>query len=92
MSEKARISMLINGQVQGVFFRLKTKEEADKLGLTGWVKNNSDGSVECLAQGDKDKLVQLIDWCKKGPEAAKVENVEVKWQTYSGEFHGFKII
>ena len=92
MTKKARVSLLINGQVQGVFFRLKAKEEADKLGLTGWVKNNGNGTVECLAEGDKDKLEQFIDWCQQGPEAAQVEKVEVEWQSYGGEFSGFKII
>lgn len=92
MSEQASVSLLINGQVQGVFFRLKTKEEADKLGLTGWVKNNVNGSVEVLAEGEKGKLDELIDWCHDGSDASKVANVAVKWQPYNGEFNGFKII
>ena len=92
MPEKARVLLRINGRVQGVFFRLRAKEEADKLGLTGWIKNNGDGSVECLAEGEKDKLVQFIEWCNQGSEAAKVEKVEVNWQPYSAEFSGFKII
>ena len=92
MSEKARVSIIINGQVQGVFFRYKTQQEAQKLGLTGWVRNNGDGSVEILAEGTEDKLEELINWCKAGPRSAKVENIEVKWQTYSGEFNDFIII
>lgn len=84
--------MLINGRVQGVFFRLRTKEEADKLGLTGWVKNNGDGSVKVLAEGDNHKLEQLIDWCNHGPEHAKVDKVEVKWQDFIGEVKSFEII
>jgi acylphosphatase len=92
MSEKAAINLMINGRVQGVFFRLKTKEEADKLGLTGWVKNNGDGSVEGVAEGDKDKLEQLIDWCKKGPQHAKVDSVTVNWQPFIGGFKSFEII
>ena len=92
MSENARVSLLISGRVQGVFFRLKTKEEAGKLGLTGWVKNNGDGSVEILAEGDKDKLDELIDWCKKGPQHAQVDKVAFDWQQFNGEFKDFKII
>lgn len=91
MSEKARIFMIIKGRVQGVFFRYKTQQEAQKLGLNGWVKNNGDGSVEILAEGDKDKLEELIEWCKEGPRSAQVEKVEVKWQKYVGEFEGFEI-
>lgn len=92
MSEKVRVSIIINGQVQGVFFRYKTQQEAHKLSLTGWVKNNGDGSVECMAEGEKDKLEELIAWCKAGPRSAQVENVDVKWLPFVGEFNSFEII
>jgi acylphosphatase len=92
MNEKARVLLLINGRVQGVFFRLKTREEAYKLGLTGWVKNNGNGTVEALAEGDKDKLEELINWCKKGPEHAQVDGVDIKWQDFIGEFKSFEIV
>lgn len=92
MSARARVVLKINGRVQGVFFRLMAQKEADKLGLSGWVRNNGDGSVECLAEGDRDKLGQLVDWCAKGPEHAMVDKIEQKWQDFSGEFNGFKII
>jgi len=59
MPEKAGVLLIINGQVQGVFFRLRVKEEADKLGATGWIKNNSDGSVECLVEGEFTNLLQI---------------------------------
>ena len=91
MSEKARVSIIINGQVQGVFFRYKTQQEAHKLSLTGWVKNNGDGSVECMAEGEKDKLEELIKWCKQGPDGAKVDNIGIEWQGYEGGFGGFEI-
>lgn len=91
MPEKAGVLLKINGRVQGVFFRLRAKEEADKLSLKGWIKNNSDGSVECLAEGDKDKLEEFIAWCHKGTRDAQVENVEVKWQRYGSKFNDFSI-
>jgi acylphosphatase len=91
MSEKARISMIISGRVQGVFFRYKTQQEALKLGLTGWVRNLDGGQVEVLAEGEKDKLEELVKWCKSGPRSAKVENLEVKWLPYEGEFKEFII-
>jgi acylphosphatase len=86
MAEKARISLKIHGRVQGVFFRIETKKQADVLDLTGWVKNNNDGSVRCLIEGDKDKLEKLINWCKIGSDSAKVNNIEVEWLPYQGEF------
>ena len=67
----------ITGRVQGVFFRSSTKEKADELGVAGWVKNVSDGSVEVFAEGDEQKLQELIGWCRKGPEQAQVERVEI---------------
>lgn len=91
MPEKARISIIISGRVQGVFFRYKTKHEAGNLGLTGWVRNNSNGSVEILAEGNKDRLEELVAWCKSGPRLANVENIEVKWLPSKGEFNDFEI-
>ena len=66
----------ITGRVQGVFYRAETKREADLLGLTGWVKNNADGSVTCVAQGRTDKVNRLTDWCKNGSDASRVDSVE----------------
>jgi len=92
MLEKARLSLIIYGRVHGVFFRLKTKGKAEELGLTGWVKNNADGIVEILAEGNKLDLENLLEWCKKGPRLAKVEKIEIKCQPYAGEFKSFEII
>jgi len=91
MSEKARISMIISGRVQGVFFRYKTQQEAQKLGLTGWVRNLDGGQVEVLAEGAKDKLEELAEWTKRGSRQAQVEKVEIKWLAYEGEFKEFII-
>jgi acylphosphatase len=91
MAEKARLSLIINGRVQGVFFRLKTQQVALAQGLTGWVRNNPDGSVECLAEGDKDKLEEFIKWCQQGPDRAEVVKVDATWQSYTGEFNDFII-
>lgn len=82
----------IYGQVQGVFFRRTAKEEADKLGLTGWVRNRSDGSVEAMAVGPKEKLLEFVKWCKKGSPFAKVENVEVDWSKGEEDFDSFEIL
>ena len=73
-----QVSMRIYGKVQGVFFRASTQAKARELGLTGWVKNEADGSVSAVAQGE-DKAVQaLVEWCHKGPQQAEVERVEIE--------------
>lgn len=86
------IRVLIYGQVQGVFFRRSAKEEADRLGLVGWIRNSSDGSVEALAVGPKDKLEEFIKWCKEGPQLANVEKVDVNWQQLEENFDRFDIL
>ncbi|MBP9094340.1 acylphosphatase [bacterium] len=69
----------ITGRVQGVFYRHSTKQEAQKLGLLGWVRNQADGAVEVLAAGPEPALKCLIDWCEQGPPLSIVDSVEVKW-------------
>jgi len=87
-----RVQIRIFGQVQGVFFRSHAKEVADRLGLVGWVRNNSDGSVKVLAEGPKGKLEKFIKWCQVGPSGAQVEKVDVDWYQRSGEFSDFEIL
>lgn len=67
----------IHGRVQGVYYRASMVAEATRLGLHGWVRNRSDGSVEALVQGAADAVQTLIDWAHQGPEAARVERVQV---------------
>ncbi len=89
--EKVRAHLKIKGQVQGVYFRAYMQEVAEKFGVTGWVKNCSDGSVETLLEGDKINVERVIDWAHEGPPAAQVYEVEVVWENYTGEFKNFKI-
>jgi acylphosphatase len=70
--------ILVKGQVQGVFFRKSTRQVAEALNITGWVKNTEEGNVEIFAQGSREEIAQLIEWCKEGPPRAEVEDVEVK--------------
>jgi len=65
----------VSGKVQGVFFRASTKGRAEELGICGWVKNESDGSVLIEAEGDEDSMNEFTNWCKDGPLLSKVENV-----------------
>ncbi len=89
--ERIRVHVLISGLVQGVFYRASTKEEAKKLGLTGWVRNLPDGRVEAVFEGEREKVERMIAWCKKGPPLARVERVEVHEESYQGEFSDFFI-
>ena len=83
--------MQVTGQVQGVNFRSSTKAEADALDLNGSVRNCPDGSVEVVIEGPKATVQQLVDWCHRGPVWAQVAEVQVKWQSASGEFVDFDV-
>lgn len=87
-----QIHLTITGRVQGVFFRAFVKDTAESLDLTGWVKNDSDGSVEAVAQGDDEALKKLVIACHKGPEAANVDSVKAEDRDATEKFDGFEII
>ena len=84
MSDTAAVHLIVQGRVQGVFYRAKTQKKAEALGLVGWVKNCSNGSVEIHAEGDKTKLEELIAWCHRGPALAKVSNIDFNWLEAEG--------
>ncbi len=85
----ARIHIFVYGMVHGVFFRANTVGIARKLRLKGWVRNRRDGSVEIVAEGDKEKLMELLEWCKIGPEGAIVERVDHRWEKPTFELKDF---
>ena len=87
-----QLQLMVRGRVQGVYFRASTQREARRLGVTGWVKNRADGSVEVLAEGDEDAIKELSMWAHHGPSAARVDNVEQRWRGYTGEFPDFRIV
>ncbi len=68
----------IVGHVQGVFYRESMRQRADQLGVTGWVRNCADGSVEAVVQGDALAVGQMIEWAQLGPESARVDKVDVE--------------
>ncbi|MDD5472588.1 MAG: acylphosphatase [Candidatus Methanoperedens sp.] len=84
-----RVHVFISGIVQGVFFRSSTKDKAEELGITGWVRNLPDGRVEAVFEGEKENVKKMVVWCRKGPEYARVLGVEVIPEPYKGEFSGF---
>jgi acylphosphatase len=84
MSDAKAVFLIVRGRVQGVFYRAGAQQVATDLGLTGWVKNCVDRSVEIHAEGDREKLEELVDWCRKGPPAALVSNVDLSWVESEG--------
>ncbi|MEM4703846.1 MAG: acylphosphatase [Candidatus Bathyarchaeia archaeon] len=88
---KVRAHVIVNGKVQGVFFRSETRFEAKKRGVNGWVRNLPDGRVEAVFEGEETNVKELIEFCRKGPPGAKVTSVEVSWEKWTGEFKSFEI-
>ncbi|MEM2108362.1 MAG: acylphosphatase [Candidatus Bathyarchaeia archaeon] len=88
---KARAHVLVSGKVQGVFFRSATKQKAELHGVKGWVRNLADGRVEAVFEGEEDAVKAMVEFCKHGPSAAKVTNVDVNWEMPTGEFSVFKV-
>ena len=91
MENEARAHVVISGRVQGVFFRMETKRAAGEFGVFGWVKNQREGTVEAVFEGDQDQVEAIVDWCRQGPPNADVADVTVNWDDYTGEFKGFDI-
>jgi acylphosphatase len=89
---KRRGHFICIGRVQGVFFRVSARMEAQLLGLTGWVKNLQDGSVEAVAEGDLEAIDNLYRWCQIGPPNAHVTNVEKLYSAATGEFNEFAVL
>ena len=83
--------IIVKGKVQGVFFRATTTEKATQLGLKGWVKNLPDGNVEVMAEGEKENLNKLAEWCKIGTDRSVVDSVEIEELPYENRFTDFQI-
>lgn len=85
-----RARVQVRGRVQGVFFRAETRDRARSLGLAGWVRNCSDGSVEAVFEGDVERVQSMIDWCGRGPSGASVAGIDVTWEDPRDE-EGFAV-
>jgi acylphosphatase len=91
MNNLRSVHLLVQGKVQGVFFRATAKEMAELLQLKGWVKNTPAGEVEIKAYGERERVQKFIDWCKKGPPRAVVTNVQVsEMEEYS--YDSFQVV
>jgi acylphosphatase len=74
---KTRVHVLISGKVQGVWYRASTKQKADEVGVTGWVRNTDDGNVEAVFEGEKTQIDEMIAWCWIGPQRAQVTDIKM---------------
>jgi acylphosphatase len=89
--ENIRVRLTIDGYVQGVWFRESTRRQASALGLSGWVRNRPDRSVEVVAEGPAERVEKLVAWCHKGPPAAEVHGVSKTIEPCQGSLGDFEI-
>ena len=87
-----QLKLKITGQVQGVCYRDSVRKEAVKINLVGYARNKSDGSVEVIAAGEKDKLIRLEKFCKNNPGYSKVDKVTSSWSSSEKIFSTFKML
>jgi len=88
---KARAHVIVSGRVQGVYYRSYTQDKAEELGLTGWVRNNRDGTVEAVFEGEKEAVQEMVDWCWSGSPSSRVSDVVVEWEQPTGEYDRFSV-
>lgn len=79
-----RVELVVEGRVQGVYYRGSTEEVARRLGVRGWVRNRDDGAVELVAEGEAVAVEALVEWCRRGPAGARVERVTERWTEVQG--------
>jgi acylphosphatase len=90
--DNIRVRLIIEGRVQGVWFRESTRKEADRLGVQGWVRNRREGSVEVVAEGSEENVKKLVSWCHLGPPSARVTRVHETSEMFHGEFNSFDVV
>ena len=90
-NEREQAHVRVTGRVQGVFFRDSTRQNAGRLGLSGWVRNSPDGAVEAVFEGPSEKVREMVAWCGQGPQGASVENVETDFGPARDDLTGFEV-
>jgi acylphosphatase len=71
---------------------METQWAAERIGVRGWVRNRRDGTVEATLEGDKPRVEEMLQWCRRGPALARVDAVDIRWENFAGEFPGFRIV
>jgi acylphosphatase len=89
MADRARVHVVVSGRVQGVFFRGSAVDAARALGIHGWIRNLPDGRVEAEAEGERPALERFVEFCRRGPPAARVDAAEVSWGDFRGDLGPF---
>ncbi|HZW88374.1 MAG TPA: acylphosphatase [Myxococcaceae bacterium] len=89
--ERSAVHLVVVGRVQGVAFRAYAVDEATRLGLSGWVRNRFDGTVEARVEGAPESVDAFVTWCRHGPPAARVQDVRVSAETATGQDEGFRV-
>jgi acylphosphatase len=89
--EKRRVHVWIRGRVQGVFFRAYARDAAVEEGVTGFVRNLPDGSVEAVFEGEQDRVERMVQWCREGSPLSHVDRVDLREEVFTGEYKDFEI-
>jgi acylphosphatase len=89
--ENVRAHVFIAGRVQGVAFRWETQRVAEKHQVRGWVRNLPDSRVEAVFEGLRPQVNAVLDWCREGPAIARVDEIDIQWEDFKGEFEDFAI-
>jgi acylphosphatase len=84
--------VFIKGKVQGVYFRQNLRIVAKRHEVNGWVRNLKDGRVETVLEGEERNVSEVIEWCHAGSSEARVDDVSVQYEPYTGEFNSFKVL
>ncbi|MEA3293075.1 MAG: acylphosphatase [Patescibacteria group bacterium] len=91
MEKEIRAYILVSGRVQGVFFRKYIRKKAGIIGVNGFVKNLPNKKVECVFEGQRDRVEKMLKWVKKGSFFARVDNIEIKYEKFKHKFKNFEI-
>jgi acylphosphatase len=91
MAGVVRRRVVVRGEVQGVFFRDSTRSEAESRGVSGWVRNRDDGSVEAVFEGSPDAVEAMVEWCRSGPSRAEVQDMDVILEEDPDALEGFDL-
>jgi len=91
MTQNIRARVIVSGRVQGVFFREETRRAAERLGVNGWVRNRTDGTVEAVFEGSPEAVNDAIAWCRHGSPMSRVADVQVAREAFADDLDGFII-
>jgi acylphosphatase len=86
-----RLHAIVRGRVQGVGYRASAAAQARHFAVAGWVRNQPDGSVEVMAEGEEPAVLRFLDYLRRGPGGARVTHIDTEWTAVGSDLHGFEI-